>query len=56
MARVVDGRHARGLIDASGWLSAAGRKTKEQIESFTDDRAGVFARLMLKREVPEVRG
>lgn len=27
---------ARGLIDASGWLSDAGRKTKERIESLTD--------------------
>jgi hypothetical protein len=31
---------ARGLIDASGWLSDAGRKTKERIESVTDDLAG----------------
>ena len=39
LARVVDGMRARGLIDASGWLSDAGRKTKEQIESLTDDLA-----------------
>jgi hypothetical protein len=39
LARVVDGMHARGLIDASGWLSDAGRKTKERIESLTDDLA-----------------
>ena len=31
--------HARGLIDASGWLSDAGQKTKERIESLTDDLA-----------------
>src|SRR5499427_253851 len=36
LARVVDGMRARGLIDASGWLSDAGRKTKERIESLTD--------------------
>ncbi len=30
---------ARGLIDASGWLSDAGRQTKERIESLTDDLA-----------------
>jgi hypothetical protein len=30
---------ARGLIDASGWLSEAGRETKERIESLTDDLA-----------------
>ncbi len=39
LAAVVDGLHARGLIDASGWLSDAGRKTKERIESVTDDLA-----------------
>jgi hypothetical protein len=36
---VVDGMRARGLIDASGWLSDAGRKTKERIESRTDELA-----------------
>ena len=39
LARVVDGMQARGLIDASGWLSDAGRTTKERIESLTDDLA-----------------
>jgi hypothetical protein len=29
----------RGLIDASGWLSDTGWKTKERIESVTDDLA-----------------
>ena len=39
LAEVVDGMLARGLIDASGWLSDAGRETKERIESLTDDLA-----------------
>ena len=39
LARVVDGMRARGLIDASGWLTEAGRQTKERIESVTDDLA-----------------
>jgi hypothetical protein len=39
LARVVDGMQARGLIDASGWLSDAGQKTKDRIESLTDDLA-----------------
>jgi hypothetical protein len=39
LAAVVDGMRARGLIDASGWLSAAGRETKARIESLTDDLA-----------------
>jgi hypothetical protein len=36
LAGVVDGMRARGLISASGWLSDAGRATKERIESRTD--------------------
>jgi hypothetical protein len=39
LAAIADGMRARGLIDASGWLSEAGRKTKERIESVTDDLA-----------------
>jgi hypothetical protein len=36
---VVHEMQDRGLIDASGWLSDVGRKTKERIESLTDDLA-----------------
>jgi hypothetical protein len=36
LAAVVDGMRARGLIEASGWLSDAGRETKERVESRTD--------------------
>jgi hypothetical protein len=36
---VIDGMRARGLIDSSGWLTDAGRETKERIESLTDDLA-----------------
>ena len=39
LAAVVEGMRARGLIDASGWLSASGRETKDRIESLTDDLA-----------------
>src|SRR3984885_6129660 len=39
LARVVDGMRARGLIDDTGWLTDAGWKTKERIESVTDDLA-----------------
>jgi hypothetical protein len=39
LAAVVDGMRARGLIDDSGWLTNAGRKTKKRIESLTDDLA-----------------
>ena len=39
LAAVVDGLRARGLIDADGWLTDAGRETKERIESLTDELA-----------------
>jgi len=39
LAAVVDGMRARGLIEASGWLSDAGRESKQRIESLTDDLA-----------------
>ena len=32
LAAVVDGMRARGLIGADGWLTAAGRQTKERVE------------------------
>ena len=39
LAAVVDGMRARGLIDADGWLTAAGRQTKERVETLTDELA-----------------
>lgn len=39
LAAVVDGMRARGLIDVSGWLTEAGRETKQRIESLTDELA-----------------
>lgn len=39
LAAVVDGMRARGLIGADGWLTAAGRQTKERIETLTDSLA-----------------
>jgi hypothetical protein len=39
LAAVVDGMRARGIIEASGWLSEAGQETKRRIESLTDDLA-----------------
>jgi len=39
LAAVVEGMRTRGLIGATGWLSDAGRETKERVESLTDDLA-----------------
>jgi hypothetical protein len=39
LAAVVEGMRGRGLIGADGWLTAAGRDTKERVESLTDQLA-----------------
>jgi hypothetical protein len=39
MAPTASWMRARGLIESSGWLTDAGRETKERIESLTDDLA-----------------
>ena len=39
LAAVVDGMRARGLIGADGWLTPAGRQTKERVEALTDELA-----------------
>ena len=39
LARVVDGMRARGLVGGDGWLTAAGRQIKEQVEALTDELA-----------------
>lgn len=39
LTAVVDGMRARGLVDAAGWFTDAGRETKEAVESLTDDLA-----------------
>jgi hypothetical protein len=39
LAAVVEGMRARGLVGVDGWLTAAGRETKERVESLTDELA-----------------
>src|SRR5829696_1340391 len=39
LAAVVDTMRTRGLVGADGWLTAAGRQTKEQVETLTDELA-----------------
>lgn len=39
LAVVIEGMRARGLLGADGWLTAAGRQTKEQVETLTDELA-----------------
>jgi len=39
LAAVVDAMRARGLVGGDGWLTAAGRQTKERVETLTDKLA-----------------
>lgn len=39
LAAVVDGMRARGLVGPDGWLTAAGRDTKQRVEALTDELA-----------------
>ncbi|GAA1547575.1 SCO6745 family protein [Nocardioides humi] len=39
LAAVIDGMRDRGLVDDSGWLTDAGRETKQRIEALTDELA-----------------
>lgn len=36
LSAVIDGMRARGLVGTDGWLTAAGRATKERVEALTD--------------------
>jgi hypothetical protein len=54
LATVVDGMRTRGLIDASGWLTDAGRETKERIESLTDDLAAPAYACLKPRELDQL--
>ncbi|MFF1611300.1 MarR family transcriptional regulator [Amycolatopsis sp. NPDC058278] len=36
LAAVIDGMRARGLVGADGWLTEAGRATKDRVEALTD--------------------
>ncbi len=54
LAAVVDGMRSRGLIEASGWLSDAGRETKERIESLTDDLAAPAYDILTSAELDQL--
>ena len=54
LAAVVEGMRGRRIIDASGWLSAAGREKKERIESLTDDLAAAAYSSLEPRELDQL--
>ncbi|MFG1819574.1 MarR family transcriptional regulator [Kribbella sp. NPDC049174] len=54
LAAVVDGLRARGLVDASAALTAAGRETKDRIESITDVLAAPAYDCLVPGEVDQL--
>jgi hypothetical protein len=54
LAAVVDGMRARGLVDADGRLTDAGRRTKERVESLTDDLAAPAYAILEPDEIDQL--
>ena len=54
LADVVDGMRTRGVIGADGWLTAAGRQTKERVESLTDELAAPAYDILEPDELDEL--
>ena len=54
LAAIVDGMHSRDLIGDDGWLTPAGRRTKEEVESLTDRLAEPAYEVLSPAELDEV--
>ena len=54
LAAVVDGLRGRGLVDAAGGLTDAGRETREQIEALTDELAAPAYDVLSAAELDEL--
>lgn len=54
LAAVVEGMRSRGLIDASGWLSDAGRACKARVEAVTDRLAAPAYEGLAAEEVDQL--
>ena len=54
LAEVMDGLRRRDLIDASGHFTAAGRATKDRVESLTDDLAAAPYEVLEPGELDEL--
>ena len=54
LAEVIDGLRDRGLVDASGRFTAAGRATKDRIEALTDALAEAPYDLLEPPELDEL--
>ena len=51
---VLDGMRARGLVDADGWLTDAGRAAHERVEGLTDDLAAKPYEILTPDELSEL--
>ncbi|MEV6930295.1 hypothetical protein AB0M46_38240 [Dactylosporangium sp. NPDC051485] len=54
LAAVVDGLRGRGLVDAAGGLTDAGRATRERIEALTDELAAPAYDVLSTNELDEL--
>jgi hypothetical protein len=54
LAAVVDGLRGRGLVDAAGGFTDAGRETKERIEALTDELAAPAYDVLSADELDEL--
>jgi hypothetical protein len=54
LAAVVEGLRGRGLVDAAGGLTDAGRETRERIEALTDERAAPAYAVLSPDELDEL--
>ena len=54
LAAVIEGMRARGLVGADGWLTTAGRHTKERVEALTDELAAPAYDAIDSRELDQL--
>jgi hypothetical protein len=54
LAEVMDGLRERGLVDADGWFTDAGRETKHRIEALTDELAAPPYEALSRTELDEL--
>ncbi len=54
LAAVVDGLRGRGLVDAAGGFTDAGRETRERIEALTDELAAPAYDVLSADELDEL--
>jgi hypothetical protein len=54
LAAVIDGLRGRGLVDAAGAFTDAGRETRERIEALTDELAAPAYAVLRADELDEL--